>query len=76
VIILYAKKCSACSRKALTRKKYCFYHSQAIDDIKEHYKKWVYAYGIISWNDFLNKLLSMNETGSWIKEVIAVELKR
>jgi hypothetical protein len=70
------KKCSACSRKVLTRKKYCFYHSQALDDIMEHYKKWVHVYEIISWNDFLNKLLNMNETGSWIKEVIAVELKR
>jgi hypothetical protein len=35
----------------------------------------VEAYEVISWNDFLNKLLKMNETGSWIKEVIVVELK-
>jgi hypothetical protein len=67
------KKCTTCSRKVL---KYCFYHSQALDDIKKYYKRWVHAYGIISWNDFLNKLLNMDETGSWIKEVIAIELKR
>ena len=67
-------KCSACSRKATT-KKYCFYHNQAFDSLKEYYKIWVEAYEVISWNDFLNKLLKMNETGSWIKEVIVVELK-
>ena len=69
------KNCCACSRKVLATKKYCIYHSQALDDIKGHYTKWVYAYGIISWNDFLNRLLDMNETGSWIKEVISVELR-
>jgi hypothetical protein len=35
----------------------------------------VHAYRIISWNDFLNKSLNMDETGSWIR-VIAIELKR
>jgi hypothetical protein len=38
--------------------------------------KWVHAYGLVSWNAFLNRLLNMNETGSWIKEVISVELKK
>ena len=61
--------------QVLTTKKYCFYHNQALDDIKEHYAKLVHAYGVISWNDFLNRLLYMDETGSWIKEVISVELK-
>jgi hypothetical protein len=42
----------------------------------DHYKAWVEAYGRISWDDFLNKLLKMQETGSWIKEVIEVELKK
>ena len=70
------RRCPACSRKVLVRKKYCFYHSQALDDIKEYYKKWVYAYGDISFNTFLNKLLNMNEVGSWIKELIVVELKK
>ena len=52
-----------------------FHHSQAFDSLKEHHKAWIEAYGIISWNNFLNKLIKMNETGSWIKEVIVVELK-
>ncbi len=67
-------KCSACSQKVSTGK-YCFHHSQAFDSLKEHHKAWIEAYGIISWNNFLNKLIKMNGTGSWIKEVIVVELK-
>jgi hypothetical protein len=67
-------QCSVCLRKISTGK-YCVYHNQALDNLKQHYKTWVEAYGIISWNDFLKKLLNMTETGYWIKEVAIVELK-
>jgi hypothetical protein len=40
-----------------------------------HYRAWVDAYGGISWKDFLNKLSKMQETGSWVKEVIEAESK-
>ena len=33
------------------------------------------AYGIISLEDYMIKLSSISETGRWIKEVIAVEVK-
>jgi hypothetical protein len=36
----------------------------------------VKAYGIISWSDYLNKLVEMNDTGIWVKQVISVELKK
>jgi hypothetical protein len=41
-----------------------------------HYKIWVNAYGRTSWGEFLIKLSGMQETGSWIKEVIALELEK
>jgi hypothetical protein len=41
-----------------------------------HYRAWVNAYGRISWKEFLHKLSAMKEAGSWIREVIAVELKK
>jgi hypothetical protein len=66
-------KCHACSRKT-SMGKYCRYHNEAFNDIKRHYQLWVSAYGLLSWNDFLNKLLTLNETGTWIKEVILIEL--
>jgi hypothetical protein len=29
----------------------------------------------MSWSDYLTKLVKMNETGIWVKEVISAELK-
>jgi hypothetical protein len=66
-------KCSACHRKAIPGKKYCVHHSQALDSLQNHYKAWVEAYGRISMEDFMDKLLEMKETGTWIREVIAAE---
>jgi hypothetical protein len=69
------RKCSACSRKASTDK-YCDYHAQSFESLKEHYNQWVKAYGTISWSDYLTKLANKNETGIWVKEVISIELKK
>ena len=69
-------KCTACYRIALKDSEYCLYHKQAFDSVTNHYKAWVNAYGSISWQDFLHKLSTMQETGSWVKEVIALELKK
>jgi hypothetical protein len=68
-------KCAACSRKAVLKSKYCTYHDQAFKYLTEHYAVWVKAYGSISMEDFMVKLTAMDDTGIWIKEVIAVELK-
>ena len=68
-------KCAACQRKAIAGRIYCVHHSQAHDSLLNHYKAWVEAYGRISMSDFMHKLLVMNETGSWIKDVIAAEKK-
>jgi hypothetical protein len=69
-------KCGACHRKALPEDKYCLHHRQALDSLTNHYKAWVDAYGGISWEEFLIKLSKMQETGSWVKEVIGAESKR
>lgn len=69
------QKCAACHRKVLSGS-YCPYHAQALASLTGHYKEWVDAYGGISWQDFLDKLSTMKETGSWVKEVIAAELKK
>ena len=70
------QKCAACHRKAVSNSKYCSNHKKASDSMADHYRTWVEAYGGISWKHFLNKLSKMQETGSWVKEVIAVELKK
>ena len=70
------EKCAACNRNALPEGRYCAQHSQALDRVTEHYKAWVGAYGGIPWQEFLDRLSKMKETGSWIKEVIEAESKK
>jgi hypothetical protein len=69
-------RCAACYREVVARaKKYCIYHSQAYDSLQKQYDAWVHAYGGISKVDYMNKLLTLSQTGSWVKEVIDEELK-
>jgi hypothetical protein len=70
------KTCVACYREVIAKgKKYCIYHSQAYDSLQKQYDAWVHAYGGISQIDYMNKLLTLSQTGSWVKEVINEELK-
>jgi hypothetical protein len=39
------------------------------------YKAWVNAYGEVSRETYLKKLLDLDETGDWVKDVIRNELK-
>jgi hypothetical protein len=69
-------RCAACRREVVAKaKKYCIYHSQAYDSLQKQYNAWVHAYGGISKIDYMNKLLTLSQTGSWVKEVIYEELK-
>lgn len=70
------KKCVACYREVVTKdQKYCIYHIQAYDSLQKQYDAWVQAYGGISKVAYMNKLLNLSQTGSWVKEVIKEELK-
>ncbi|HEX2106460.1 MAG TPA: hypothetical protein VHF28_01900 [Nitrososphaera sp.] len=69
-------KCIICHRKALLGDKYCVHHKQAFENMINHYKAWINAYGRVSWEEFLIRLSDMQETGSWVKEVIARELEK
>jgi deoxycytidylate deaminase len=71
------EKCAACYRKVVAKgKKYCVYHSQAYDSLQKQHGAWMHAYAGISMGDYMKKLLTLNETGIWIKEVINAELKK
>lgn len=72
---LQIRKCVACARKSSLSSKYCTYHHDAFLNLKQKYEAWVYAYGHISWQGYLNKLIAMSEVGVWIKDITAIELK-
>lgn len=67
-------RCRACSREASSNK-FCTYHENAYDTLKKNYDEWQDAYGKMSWKEYLERLLERKETGSWVKDVITVELK-
>jgi hypothetical protein len=70
------KRCAACYREVIAKgKKYCIYHSQAYASLQNQYDAWVHAYGGISKVDYMKKLLTLSQTGSWVKEVINEELR-
>jgi hypothetical protein len=67
-------RCMLCSRKT-TSEKYCEYHRMSSEKLTSGYDIWKRAYGEISWTDYLVKLRSLHETGSFIKDIIGIELK-
>jgi hypothetical protein len=69
-------KCTVCTLKVSNNQdKYCLYHKQAYDNLTKHYEIWNKAFGGLSWTNYMNKILELKETGSWVKEVISAELK-
>ncbi|MGH9909071.1 MAG: hypothetical protein ACRD32_00350 [Nitrososphaerales archaeon] len=66
--------CQLCNRKA-EAKGFCKYHKVAYETLKQNYDIWCNAYGKLSWEEYLERLLKSKETGSWIKDVINLELK-
>jgi len=75
MIIKSHARCILCVRKAF-EEKYCKYHYDALQSLKEHYEIWRSRYGELSWYDYLMRLKKNKYTGKWVKEVIEVELKK
>lgn len=44
--------------------------------LKKHYKIWQQAYENLDWKDYLVKLNKLKETGKFVKDIIAFELKK
>lgn len=66
-------KCRACGKEAEADGDLCRRHSEARDALKRAYPKWQEAYSGMSWNEYLNRVKALGETGQWIKEVISLE---
>ncbi len=48
---------------------------QAYHMLKDNYKEWRKAYGDVTWREYLARLLELEETGSWVKDIIRHELE-
>ena len=74
-----APRCAICTRIAvggIKQGRYCVYHSQAYEGLLAHYKTWISAYGELPWQQYLERIVKMNETGEWIKDIATAELKK
>ena len=60
-------ECPICGRDR--QEKFCSYHQTAFDNMKEMHTKWETAAGF-SWEDYLDKIGQLEDTGRWIREVI------
>jgi hypothetical protein len=60
-------KCKLCLREAVSN--LCRYHEEAKRKIEIGYHLWAEAYGVIEWEDYLDKVKRNEQTGQWAKEI-------
>jgi len=69
------KTCTICDRPRL-EKSYCTFHRTAYENLKRGFKKWKYAYGSITYEDYLLRILAIKETGKWVRDVALHQMKK
>lgn len=74
MIAKFETRCMLCVRKAI-QEKFCKYHYEALQSLRDHYHVWKNSYGEITWYDYLTRLQGIKYTGKWVKDVIEIELK-
>lgn len=60
-------KCSVCERQAETD--LCQYHLEAKNEVENAYRGWCEAYGTISREEYLERVIKNPETGEWVMDV-------
>ena len=60
-------ECPICGRDK--QEEFCSYHQTAFSNLKEMHEKWCIAAGL-SWEEYLDKIGEIEDTGRWIREVI------
>lgn len=75
-MVIKMKKCVVC-KSTIERGDYCDAHKIAKKNIEKRFKTWQSAYGDLSWEDYLKKLIEDEEipVGDWAKEVADYCLK-
>ena len=68
--------CPICrTKKNDASEKYCNNHNTAKMKLQSGYESWLKAYGVLSWDDFLQRLLNLTDiVGALIKDVVEYEL--
>ena len=67
-------RCPLCERKTTDDRVYCSYHGQAYAKVKLAFNKWREAYENMSWERYLERILELEETGDWARQVARHQL--
>ena len=70
------KKCLVC-KSTIEKGDFCDAHSIAKKNLEKRFKEWQKAYGTLTWEEYLKKLIDDTEipVGEWAKEVAVYLLK-
>ena len=68
-------KCELCPRDAVDEESLCRYHHAAKQNLTSNYKKWAEADGGLKWEEYCERVMKLQESGVWVKEVAAHFLK-
>jgi hypothetical protein len=68
--------CVICEKEVANQGMYCAGHAKAHSQIERKYLEWKLAYEDISWERYLERILTLKETGDLAKAVAAEELRR
>ncbi len=71
------KKCVVCS-STIEKGQFCDAHLIAKKNLEESFKDWQKAYGKLTWEEYLKKLIDDYDipVGEWAKETAAYLLKK
>ena len=66
-----SKQCPICKKDMENlHEQYCMNHSKAKNELKKGYEAWLKAYGSLSWDDYLQKILNLEGlVGDFVKEI-------
>ncbi|MCG3216606.1 MAG: hypothetical protein KAS63_07765 [Candidatus Heimdallarchaeota archaeon] len=70
------KLCPICKvKKKNSMDKYCEKHNSAKKEMQKGYELWLKAYRVLSWDDYLHKLLNLSDSvGILVRDIAEYEL--
>ncbi len=61
--------CPLCERVKISNGEYCLFHEAALSTVKQRYLEWKDAFGNISWERYLERIIGLKETGDSAREI-------
>ncbi len=66
--------CPICKSRKDPTLPYCNIHMEAKNKLKIAYEKWLYAYGVLSWDEFIKEIMALDDNlGQEIRKLVEYE---